>query len=288
MSFKKIVVPVTGAREDLVALATGFAAARPFAGHVVALFVRPDPREAVPFGGMPVSPEVVQQIMENAEALAKAAAKAARAHLEAAAKAAGATLIARPEPSEGLACSLHEAHGTFTAQIALAARLADLVVFASDALQSGPDIHGAFIETLTKCARPVLLSAAAPPSDLVRKIAVGWDGSAAAAHALSAALPLLAKAGAVEIVCVRAPSVDAASADDAAAYLALHGISAATRLVDPAGRPPAEALLKAAADGGASLLVAGGYGHNRLFETLFGGATVHIAAHATLPLFMVH
>lgn len=286
MSFKKIVVPVTGAREDLVALATGFAAARPFAGHVVALFVRPDPREAVPFGGMPVSPEVVQQILENAEVLAKAAAKAARAHLDAAAKAAGAALIARPEPNEGLACSFHEAHGTFAAQIALAARLADLVVFAPDALQSGPDIHGAFIETLTKCARPVLLSAAAPPSDLVRRIAIGWDGSAVAAHALSAALPLLAKAGRVDLVSV-APA-DAKLAQEASDYLALHGVHAELCLVDPAGRPPAEALLKTAADGGASLLVAGGYGHSRLFETLFGGATVHIAAHATLPLFMVH
>ena len=70
MSFKKIVVPVTGAAEDAVALATGFAAARPFSGHVEALFVRPDPREAAPFGGMPVSAEVVQQIIQNAEELA--------------------------------------------------------------------------------------------------------------------------------------------------------------------------------------------------------------------------
>ncbi|MDE3115338.1 MAG: universal stress protein [Pseudomonadota bacterium] len=286
MSFKKIVVPVTGAQEDLAALATAFAAARPFAGHVEALFVRPDPRETIPFGGMPVSSEVVQQIVDNAEALAKSASIAARAHLDAAAKAAGATLIARPQPSEGLSGSFHQTHGTFAAQIALAARLADLIVFAPATLQSGPDIHGAFIETLTKCARPVLLSAATPPADLLRKIAVGWDGSAVAAHALSAALPLLAKAGHVEVVSV-APA-GAKLAQEAADYLALHGIHAELAMVDPAGRPPAEALLKAAAEGGASLLVAGGYGHSRLFETLFGGATVHIAAHATLPLFMVH
>ncbi len=286
MSFKKVVVPVTGVREDLVALATGFAAARPFAGHVEALFVRPEPREAVPFGGMPVSAEVVQQILENAEALAKAAAAAARTHLDAAAKAAGAMQLARPEPRNALSCSFHEVHGAFAAQIALAARLADLVVFGPAAPQGGPDIHGAFIETLTKCARPVLLSAAVPPADLLRKIVIGWDGSAAAAHALSAALPLLAKAGGVDLVSV-APA-DATLAQQAADYLALHGVQTALHLVDPSGRPPAEALLETAVESGASLLVAGGYGHSRLFETLFGGATVHIAAHATLPLFMVH
>ncbi|MDE2352319.1 MAG: universal stress protein [Alphaproteobacteria bacterium] len=288
MSFKKIIVPVIGAGGDAVALATAFAAARLFSGHVEALFVRPDPRETAPFGGMPVSAEVVQQIIQNAEELATAGANAARAYLDAAAKAAGAERVAHPVPAKGVTCSFRETHGAFAAQIAQAARLADLIVFAPDAPRSGPDLHGAFIETLTRCARPVLLSAAAPPADLVRKIAIGWDGSAAAAHALSAALPLLAAAGAVEIVCVRAPSVDTASADDAAAYLALHGISAATRLVDPGGQQPAVALLNAAVDGGASLLVAGGYGHSRLFETLFGGTTVHIAAHATLPLFMVH
>ncbi len=97
---------------------------------------------------------------------------------------------------------------------------------------------------------------------------------------------MLAKAGHVEVVSV-APA-GAKLAQEAADYLALHGIHAELAMVDPAGRPPAEALLTAAAEGGVSLLVAGGYGHSRLFETLFGGATVHIAAHATLPLFMVH
>ena len=88
MAFKKILVPLTGAQSDAVALATAFAFARPFAGHVQALFVRPDPREAVPFVGTPVPPEVLQQIIDSADNIATAARKAALGNLQSAALAA--------------------------------------------------------------------------------------------------------------------------------------------------------------------------------------------------------
>ena len=141
---------------------------------------------------------------------------------------------------------------------------------------------------LTKGERPVLLAPEQPVTDLAAHIVVGWDGGGAAAHALSAALPLLALAGMVELVMVQDAAGETASLAEAAGYLALHGIAAETRVVDPAGAAPGEALLAEAESAGASLLVTGGYGHSRLAETLFGGTTVHVASHATLPLFMVH
>lgn len=286
MPFRKILVPVTGAGEDKLALAAAFAAARPFHGHVQALFVFPDPREAVPFVGMPVPAEIVQQIIDNADAVARTAARAARANLAAAAESAGIEVVDLPRPAPLVTCSFREVQGGFVSQTGRAARLADLVAFGPMAQAGGPDLFGAFVETLTVSGRPVLIGAHAPVADLTRRIAAGWDGGVAAAHALTAALPFLACAGAVDVVSV-APA-ESVSADGAIEYLSLHGIRARPRTVDPAGSSPGEALLKAAAEGGASLLVLGGYGHSRLSETLFGGTTVHIAAHATLPLFMAH
>lgn len=288
MSFKKIVVPLTGADDDRAALAAAFVVARPFCGHVVALFVTPDPAEAVPFVGMPISPEVLQQVIESAGVIARTALAAARANLKTAAKAAGVAIVESPAPAEAVTCSFCEMQGSFVSGIAEAAKLADLLVFGPATTEGGPDVSGAVIETLTRGTRPLLLTPHASVVDLLPKIVIGWDGGNAAARALTASLPLLAHAGSVEIWSVQRMPEDSAMLDAPAAYLRLHGIAANTRVIDPAGAAPGVVLLSEAEAVGASLLVLGGYGHSRLSETLFGGTTVHIAAHATIPLFMVH
>lgn len=288
MAFKKILVPLTGADSDRTALVCAFAAAAPFDGHVQALFVFPDPQSSVPFTGMPVSPEVVQQIIDSADSIAREGRAHARANLDAAAREANVAVLDAPAIGRGVTCSFREVEGGFTAGVRDAARLSDLVVFGPSAAQGGPDIGGAFIETLTHGGRPVLLAPQEAVEDLVPKIVVGWDASAVAAHAISAAMPLLACAGTVELFMVGERANGTVSPDDALEYLSLHGIEARPRIFDAGHASPGEVLLREADAAGATLLVLGGYGHSRLFETLFGGTTVHAAAHSTLPLFMVH
>ena len=82
MSFMKFLVPVTGGARDASALATAFAAAKPFGGHVVALFVHADPREAIPFGELPLSPDFVQELIDTAADVERAATDAAFSSLE--------------------------------------------------------------------------------------------------------------------------------------------------------------------------------------------------------------
>ena len=289
MEIRKILVPVIGAKQDAVALAAAFAAAKPFDAHVEALFVHPDPREAVPYVGMPVSPEVIQQIVDGAIAIAKEAAQTARVTLARAAAKAGAKIVEHPMIAHGFvtAC-LREVEGHFITRVGQAARLSDLVVFGPSTLDSGPDVSGAFIETLTRAERPVLLAGDQPPDGLTKKIAVGYDRGVAASHALSAALPFLSRADEVELIAVQDAPLDTKSLDAAVEYLALHNISAKSRIVDRGERSAGEALLDAAAESGAGMLVIGGYGHSRVLESVFGGTTVHLAAHRALPLFMVH
>ena len=47
-------------------------------------------------------------------------------------------------------------------------------------------------------------------------------------------------------------------------------------------------LLQEAAAGACDLLVIGCYGHSRLSEFVFGGATRHVLSTATLPVLMAH
>ena len=77
MAYVKILAPLTGGACDATILASAFAAAAPFKSHVVALFVRPDPSEAMPFLGEGVSGAMAQEIVDTAkEASDKASAEA--------------------------------------------------------------------------------------------------------------------------------------------------------------------------------------------------------------------
>lgn len=289
MTIRKILVPVTGAKQDAGALALAFAAAGPFDAHVEALFVHPDPREAIPYVGMPVSPEVIQTIVDSARDIAKKASKSAHAALEKAANHAGAKLVEHSVTGKGIvtAC-LREVEGHFITRVGEAAKLSDLVVFGPATLDSGPDVSGAFAEVLTHVERPVLLGADGVPHSMMRKIAIGYDRSAAACHAMTAALPYLSLADEVELIAVQERPLDTESLDEAVEYLALHGVSAKTHIFAKGERTAGEALLDAAAKGGASMLVIGGYGHSRMLESIFGGTTLHLTRHPAMPLFMVH
>ena len=54
------------------------------------------------------------------------------------------------------------------------------------------------------------------------------------------------------------------------------------------GRSVSDEILKAAGEFGADLLVVGCYGHSRLRETVFGGATTRLLRDMTLPILMAH
>jgi len=71
-------------------------------------------------------------------------------------------------------------------------------------------------------------------------------------------------------------------------YLKLHGVASSERLIDAGTKRIGQVLLDAAAEGGADLLVVGGYGRGRLRESLIGGVTRHVIAHAGIAVFMVH
>ncbi|HUO97341.1 MAG TPA: universal stress protein [Rhizomicrobium sp.] len=287
MSFVKFVVPVAGVARDRFALAAAFAAAKPFDAHVVALFVHADPREAVPYGELPLSPDIVQDLIDTATDLEQASSKAAKANLASVASETGVRIVGTPRCGDGVTVSYLESVGHLPRALDREARLADVVVFPPIRETDDSEVQEAFVRTLTKLERPVLLSAERAPAEIGRRVAVGWDGSLASAHALTAALPYLKRAEAVDVISVQEVAPPAGGAD-VAAYLSLHGITATHRLLVRGEAGVAEVLLDTAAGDGFDLLVAGGYGHSRLMESIFGGVTHHIVSHPKIPVFMMH
>lgn len=287
MPFVKILVPVAGVARDRFALATAFAAAAPFNAHVVAMFVHADPRESVPYGELPLSPDIVQDLIDTAADLEKASSKAARSTLASLAAEAGLRIVSKPERKDAVTVSYEEIREHLPRALDRAARLCDLVVFPPIRETDEPAVQDAFIRTLTKVGRPVLLSAEHCPKTIGKRIAVGWDGSVASSHALTAALPFLRRAEKIEVITIQ-NGVLPGNGSDVAAYLALHGLSCETRVLPRGDASIAEVLLDTAANQGFDLLIAGGYGHSQIVESIFGGVTEHIVSHPMIPVLMMH
>jgi len=287
VSIGKILVPVSGVDSDAVALAAAMVAARPFAAHVQALFVPRDPRLAVPFAGSPMSPTVIDSVVTALEEANRKCSARAREMLADTAKREDATLCPKPQLLDRVTCSFREDTGFYAIRTGRYARLADLVVFASLPGDIFSEANEAFVETLIRAARPILIAPTAPRS-LTAKISVAWDGSAACAHAMTSALPFLKKADKVELIEIEPVAGNGIAVTDAKEYLDLHRVSAAMRFIKRDKHTTAETILHEAASGGASLLVMGGYGHNRFSEAVFGGVSSYLKWHATLPVFMAH
>jgi nucleotide-binding universal stress UspA family protein len=198
-------------------------------------------------------------------------------------------LVPRAQPSgsgdSGASCAWRQEAGYAPTLVAERARFFDLVVLGrSERVLRAP--HSDTIEqTLENSARPVLVAPSKAPTEIGRSIAVAWNGSVESVRALAAALPVLAAAERVTLITVD----DEADVGDVIAYLAWHRVAAEHRHAERSGDNIGTALLKAATDAGADLLVMGGYGRRPWQETLFGGATREIiAADAPLPLLLVH
>ncbi len=119
---------------------------------------------------------------------------------------------------------------------------------------------------------------------------VAWDGSAAAAHAVRAAMPLLHLAREVVVVIVKESikrSTELAGAD-IATHLARHELHVEVREITNATGDIGQTILSFAADEAADWMVMGGYGHSRMREFFLGGATRGILESMTLPVLMAH
>jgi nucleotide-binding universal stress UspA family protein len=288
MSIVKILAPLTGGPRDEVVLAGAFAAARPFNAHVEALFVKPDPVEAMPFYGEGMSSAVVQEIMDASKSAVGKASQSASAALAVAAQGCGAKVVASPEQRDCVTGSFVEVQGNFADCVTLAARLSDLVVFGSLKEGDRPGLSEAFEATLIETGRPIFLISQPPKPDFYKSIAVGWNGSMASAHAVTASLPFLKLASNVEILTVKQPSSEPISVEELKAYLKLRGIKASERQIEGGSRAVGDVLVEAAGKGGAGMLVAGGYGHSRLRELFVTGVTRRVVAQADFPCFLVH
>jgi nucleotide-binding universal stress UspA family protein len=121
-------------------------------------------------------------------------------------------------------------------------------------------------------------------------VMVCWDGSRASTRAIADAMPLLAKAGRVEVVIVtnERGKQDEIEGADMGEHLARHGLNVDVKRTALGDIDVADVLLSHAADAGSDFMVMGGYGHSRLREFVLGGVTRSIFRSMTVPVLMSH
>jgi nucleotide-binding universal stress UspA family protein len=172
---------------------------------------------------------------------------------------------------------------------AMCARYTDLTVLGRGDLPDDQEKR-LFAGLLAGSGRPLLLvphGAGAVSGHAV----VAWKATREAARALHDAMPLLRKAGSVDLLMVEGERDNGTSnvEDDLAlAHFARHGIAARLARLDLEGESAGTRILEHAARSGASLVVAGGYSHSRAREQVFGGVTRDLFEHASCAVLFSH
>jgi nucleotide-binding universal stress UspA family protein len=144
---------------------------------------------------------------------------------------------------------------------------------------------------LFESGRPVIIVPYIQKEPLkLDRVMLCWDGSRAATRAIADAMPLLERAGRVEVVIVanEAGKQDEIEGADMGAHLARHGLNVAVKRTILGDIDVADVILSHAADAGTDFIVMGGYGHSRLREFVLGGVTRSILRSMTAPVLMSH
>lgn len=278
--FKDILVAPTGLAGDAMAVEAGIALGACFQAHVAVAETMYLPAAMSSAWGVQPDEGIMQQLRSEQRAAAERRATAWRERLE----------------RESVPCEIRivEAPRSDSGHLVMHARHADLVVVP----RGERGFEFAFVERffgllLFDSGRPVLLA----PAELklvvpVRHVVVAWQGGKEATRALHDALPLLQLAETVDVLeIVRAGSTasdEGAAYIDIASHLARHGVNVCVVRHHENATGVSTALLRHCEESAAGLLVAGGYGHSRMREWIFGGTTRELVRSALIPVLFSH
>jgi nucleotide-binding universal stress UspA family protein len=283
MSYKTILVSLNSIEQQKPLLQVCGVIAKQSDAHIIGLYVIPAGRIYSDYGmAMPI---VISDYHDHFESRRESSRKIFDSFLK----------------SEGLQGEWHAVDSDFpdiTGSTVTESKKSDLVVIghtlSSSPMSKEKDI---LVRLIMETGRPVLLvpgqgKIVTYKSSLTEKAIVGVNGSRESSRALFDAIPLLENCAEVRVVWVdpykdRDEAGEIPGAEEAA-LLARHGINAVAEAMMADGHDPGEALLMRAKDLGAGLVVLGAYGHSRLSEYVFGGATRYVLQNMNVPVLMSH
>ena len=254
--------------------------------HVEVLHVRADPRGLVPYTGEGMDGSMIEEIMEVTEKEGGERSVRVKAQFDAFCQSSGIAISDTPGAVSGPTICWREENGREDEIVAIRGRLFDLIACGrpvrESALPSPITLEAALLDT----GRPILIAPPTMPATMGSHIAVAWESSPEATHAISASMPLLAKAGKVTLLAadpIESPDIPP---EDGVTRLAWAGIKAGILRFDVNEDEIGRAYLKHAKEIGADMLVKGAYSRSRVRQMILGGRTRHIIPNTEIPTFL--
>ena len=287
MTIRTILAPVRGDGKGEAVLDHAVAVAGRFGAHVLVVHARPNPGDMLPFG-IPVTGAMKQAILDAAAANAAQEEARVRNLFDDFCRTRGIPIVdAGPAAKGSMSVSWHEEAGRQAEVVAARGRLADLIVVPQ------PDADGVGVNTLEAAlldsGRLVLMAPPKPATTIGTHVAIAWKASREMARALTAAMPILAAADTVTVLC--APPGGSASkltSEELAEHLRWHDIDAEVRIFRAKSNEVGGGLLREAEAAGADVMLMGSYGQRLRRDLVMGGVTRHMIEHADMPVLMMH
>jgi nucleotide-binding universal stress UspA family protein len=187
-------------------------------------------------------------------------------------------------------------HGILATTLGDRLRYSDLVVVSAPYAQKRSRVAETVAEAaLFNASLPCLIVPPDYPTKMpetaFRRILVAWNDGDQALAAVRAAYPFIATADLVDISVID-PSTSGPDRSDPGGRLAQvvtrHGARAEVTVLAKGEQPVADQLSQRARETGADLIVMGAYGHSRMREAIFGGATRRMFETLQVPVLMAH
>ncbi|WP_114945432.1 universal stress protein [Microvirga calopogonii] len=275
---KDIMVHLDGSAEDEIRLEYGQAIATASQSHLIGIFTNllSDLTVPIPMDGGGAAIQVLAELDERARRDGDVTAQRLTERL--------ATLQVPHE-----FCRLDGTYGVLSAEVAELARCADLFIATRPQREPDRTDWSDLAEAvLFGSGRALLL---VPPGRRrqgpIRTVLVAWNGSREAARALREGLDFIEQA-ARTIVLVIDPPEGTQPWSEVELHLARHGVVAEVVSAESRNRGIGDVIMDEANRLSADLIVMGGYGHARLREQVFGGATRDVLHTAARPVLIAH
>ena len=286
---RKILLPMPSISNGEAALTRGYNFALRFGAHLAVLHVRPDGRDIAPLAGEGLSGAMVEDLMRTAEHESARHAHDVRALFDKfVAEHPDLVLVSGhdPIPMTGPSVSFKVVRGTESDIVPSQARLSDSTLVphpdSGEAISSSETLHAVLFDS----GRPVVMASRTPPKGLIKRVCIGWNGTAESSSALHGVLAWAATAEAVRVLHCDDYQRRGPSAKEVLDYLAIHGIKADAVEFPPVDRDVGNGLLAACKNFDADMLAMGAYSHSRLRQLILGGVTRHVLEYADIAVLM--
>ena len=284
---KVIMVPVADRPECRVALEAAFRLATALSSNIVGYHLRPHREEHHSANGarLPLmleeaalpkaSPAAVKLNSANAEKLFRAMAKQR-----------GIPIARKPRIAGHALAFWNEMVGTPEKLFSIIGPTSDCIVVSRPRARSSGPARAFMLSALLRSGKPLLVLPQKPMAQMGKRVLIAWNQGVQAAAAVTAALPLLARAEQVHIVCCGKESMPGPKLSHARNYLLHWGIE--SRLHHAKGREASAEILRTYKATNCDLLVMGAYSRSHLRERILGGVTHELLVKQAVPVFALH